>query len=263
MQNSNSLEKLSIHLIQVDLVWENREENIKTIQSEIEKLPEAANLVILPEMFSTGFTMKPELISESMTGATVEWMKEMAAKYNIALVGSIVIEEEKQYYNRLLFVTKDGILDTYDKRHLFSYAGEEKVYTAGIERKILNYKGWNICLQICYDLRFPVFCRNRGEYDLLVFVANWPESRIIAWDALLKARAIENICFVAGVNRIGNDKHDYYHNGHSQLLNYLGDYLVEPQEEAGSFQFEIQKQPLLDMRKILGFLNDADHFTLE
>ena len=263
MQNSNSLEKLSIHLIQVDLVWENREENIKTIQSEIEKLPEAANLVILPEMFSTGFTMKPELISESMTGATVEWMKEMAAKYNIALVGSIVIEEEKQYYNRLLFVTKDGILDTYDKRHLFSYAGEEKVYTAGIERKILNYKGWNICLQICYDLRFPVFCRNRGEYDLLVFVANWPESRIIAWDALLKARAIENICFVAGVNRIGNDKHNYYHNGHSQLLNYLGDYLVEPQEEAGSFQFEIQKQPLLDMRKILGFLNDADHFTLE
>ena len=263
MQNSNSLEKLSIHLIQVDLVWENREENIKTIQSEIEKLPEAANLVILPEMFSTGFTMKPELISESMTGATVEWMKEMAAKYNIALVGSIVIEEEKQYYNRLLFVTKDGILETYDKRHLFSYAGEEKVYTAGIERKILNYKGWNICLQICYDLRFPVFCRNRGEYDLLVFVANWPESRIIAWNALLKARAIENICFVAGVNRIGNDKHNYYHNGHSQLLNYLGDYLIEPQEEAGSFQFEIQKQPLLDMRKKLGFLNDADHFTLE
>ena len=160
MQNLNSSHSLSIHLIQVDLAWDNKEENLKTIQREIEKLPESAELVILPEMFSTGFTMKPELVAETMNGNTVEWMKEMAAKFDIAVVGSIVVSEDEKFYNRLLFVTKDGILDTYDKRHLFSYAGEDKVYTLGTERKIINYKGWNICLQICYDLRFPVFIRN-------------------------------------------------------------------------------------------------------
>ena len=263
MQNSNSVEKLSIHLIQVDLAWENKVENLTTIQREIENLPESADLVILPEMFSTGFTMKPDFVAETMSGKTVVWMKQMAAKFNIALVGSIVITEDEKFYNRLLFVTKDGILETYDKRHLFSYAGEEKVYTAGTERKIINYKGWNICLQICYDLRFPVFIRNHGEYDLLLFVANWPESRVVAWDALLKARAIENICYVAGVNRVGNDKHNYFHNGHSQLIDYLGEYLIKPQEKVGAFQYTIEKQPLLDVREKLGFLSDADHFTLE
>ncbi len=263
MQNLNSTEKLSIHLIQVALVWENKEENLKTIQLEIEKLPDSADLVILPEMFSTGFTMKPNFVAETMTGKTVEWMKQMAEKFDIALVGSIVIEEDKKFYNRLIFVTKDGILETYDKRHLFSYAGENEVYTAGKERKIINYKGWNICLQICYDLRFPVFTRNCGEYDLLLFVANWPESRILAWDTLLKARAIENICYVAGVNRVGNDKHNYYHNGHSQLIDYLGENLIQPQEEVETFQFTIEMQPLLDTREKLGFLNDADAFTLE
>ncbi len=263
MQNLNSTENLSIHLIQVNLVWENKEENIKTIQSEIEKLPDSADLVILPEMFSTGFTMKPELVAETMAGKTVVWMKEMAAKFNIALVGSIVIKEEKKFYNRLLFVTKDGLLETYDKKHLFSYAGEDEVYTAGSDRKIINYKGWNICLQICYDLRFPVFIRNHGEYDLLLFVANWPESRVVAWDALLKARAIENLCFVAGVNRVGYDAHEYHHNGHSQLIDCLGEYLIAPQEQAGSYQHTIEKQRLIDTRKKLGFLNDADTFTLE
>ena len=263
MQNSNSTTKLSIHLIQFDLAWENKEVNIKTIQSEIEKLPDSADLVILPEMFSTGFTMKPELVAETMTGKTVEWMKEMAARFEIALVGSIVIEEDEKFYNRLLFVTKDGVLETYDKRHLFSYASEDTVYTAGSARKIISYKGWNICLQICYDLRFPVFIRNHGEYDLLLFVANWPESRVIAWDALLKARAIENICFVAGVNRVGHDTHEYYHNGHSQLINYLGEYLIHPQEQSGSFQYTIEMQDLIDTRKKLGFLNDADSFILE
>ena len=263
MQNLNSTEKLSIHLIQVALVWENKEENLKTIQLEIEKLPNSADLVILPEMFSTGFTMKTNLVAETMTGKTVEWMKKMAAKFDIALVGSIVIDDEGKFYNRLLFISKDGILETYDKRHLFSYAGENEVYTAGKERKIINYKGWNICLQICYDLRFPVFIRNHGEYDLMLFVANWPESRILAWDTLLKARAIENICYVAGVNRVGNDKHKYYHNGHSQLIDYLGENLIQPQEEVGTFQFTIEMPPLLEMRKKLGFLNDADAFTLE
>ena len=263
MQNSNSTTKLSIHLIQFDLAWENKEVNIKTIQSEIEKLPDSADLVILPEMFSTGFTMKAELVAETMTGKTVEWMKEMAARFEIALVGSIVIEEDEKFYNRLLFVTKDGVLETYDKRHLFSYASEDRVYTAGSARKIISYKGWNICLQICYDLRFPVFIRNHGEYDLLLFVANWPESRVIAWDALLKARAIENICFVAGVNRVGHDTHEYYHNGHSQLINYLGEYLIHPQEQSGSFQYTIEMQDLIDTRKKLGFLNDADSFILE
>ena len=263
MQNLNSTEKLSIHLIQVDLAWENKEENVKTFQREIEKLPDSADLVILPEMFSTGFTMKPELVAETMNGKTVEWMKEMATKFDIALVGSIVIQEANNFYNRLLFVTKDGILETYNKRHLFSYAGEDEVYTAGKDRKIINYKGWNICLQICYDLRFPVFIRNHGEYDLLLFVANWPESRILAWETLLKARAIENLCYVAGVNRVGKDKHDYHHNGHSQLVDYLGGYVIEPQEEVGAFQFTIEKQLLLEMREKLGFLNDADTFTLE
>ena len=263
MQNLNSLKSLSIHLIQVDLAWENKEENLKNIQLEIEKIADSADVVILPEMFSTGFTMQPELVAETMAGKTVEWMKEVAITFEIALVGSIVIEERDKFYNRLLFITKDGILETYDKRHLFSYAGEDKVYTPGIDRKIINYKGWNICLQICYDLRFPVFIRNHGEYDLLLFVANWPESRVLAWDTLLKARAIENICYVAGVNRVGNDKHNYHHNGHSQLIDFLGDFLIEPQQEVGAFQFTIEKQPLLDIRKKLGFLNDADAFTLE
>lgn len=263
MQNSISVENLSIHLIQVDLIWENKPENIKSIQREIEKLPASADVVILPEMFSTGFTMKPELVAESMSGKTVDWMREMASKHQIALIGSLVIQENNNYYNRMLLVTKDGVLETYDKRHLFSYAGEDKVYTAGTERKIIKYKGWNICLQICYDLRFPVFTRNHGEYDLLLFVANWPEIRILAWDSLLKARAIENICYVAGVNRVGNDKHDFYHNGHSQLIDYLGKQLIKPQEKEGAFQFTIEKQPLLDTREKLGFLKDVDRFTLE
>lgn len=191
------------------------------------------------------------------------WLQHLAKAKNCAITGSLVIKENGNYYNRLVFVFPDGEIKHYDKRHLFSLAGESKEYTSGTEKLIVNYKGWKICPLICYDLRFPVFSRNSEDYDLLIYVANWPKARAIAWDSLLKARAIENMSYTIGINRIGKDENKNQYSGDSQVINCLGDYTLEPQQSDEVFIIELDKKSQDRNRKKFGFLTDADKFELK
>lgn len=252
---------MKISLIQTTLAWEDPAENRERFAQLINTIHET-DLIILPETFTTGFTMNAAGVAELMDGATVNWMKKMSAENNCAVTGSVVIGEGGRYYNRLLFVEPEGTIHTYDKRHLFTLAGEDKAYTKGVSRKIIEYRGWKICPMVCYDLRFPVFSRNTEDYDLLLYVANWPEPRIAAWDALLKARAIENMCYVAGVNRIGQDNNGHDYPGHSVVIDYLGHALGEAQEKDMVLTIVLRKDLLNDTREKFGFLNDRDNFTL-
>lgn len=253
---------MKISLVQTSLTWENAEANRNNFERLVNDIEGYTDIIVLPEMFATGFTMKPQLVAEPMDGETVSWMKEMAVAKDCAVTGSLVIEENGNYYNRLLFVLPDGEIKHYDKRHLFSLAGEDKAYSAGTERLILEYRGWKICTLVCYDLRFPVFSRNTEAFDLLLYVANWPSPRLVAWDSLLKARAIENMCYVAGVNRIGQDSNGHEYPGHSQLFDCLGASVIEPSAAEGVFTITLDKESMLETRKKLGFLNDRDRFTV-
>ena len=253
---------MKIALLQSDLAWENPAKNRAKFQSMIEKLPADVDLVVLPEMFSTGFSMNAEVVSEPMNGPTVSWLKSIAKDRNCALTGSIIITENNKFYNRLVFVLPNGELYSYDKRHLFSLANEAKIYTLGTEKLIINYRGFSICPLICYDLRFPVFSRNTTSYDLLLYVANWPTARLQAWDILLRARAVENLCYVVGVNRTGTDESAQDYTGHSQAIDYLGNYILEPKQESGAFIINIDKEKMLQTRLKLGFLDDLDRFEL-
>lgn len=253
---------MKIALVQSPLVWENAAANRNYFEEKINATASNADLIVLPEMFATGFTMNPNPVAETMQGETVSWMVALAKANNCAITGSLVITEQGNFYNRLLFVFPSGEIQTYDKRHLFSLAGEDKVYTSGEEKTIIEYKGFKICTLICYDLRFPVFSRNVEEYDVLIYVANWPKPRVIAWDSLLKARAIENMCYAIGVNRIGQDNNNLEYNGHSQAIDFLGNYVLEPQEKEAVFVVEIDKQAMLETRAKLNFLNDKDAFKL-
>jgi predicted amidohydrolase len=252
---------MKIALIQTRLEWENSSANRTRFSDKINSL-ENADLIVLPEMFSTGFTMHPSSVAESMDGETVTWMKKMAIEKGIAICGSVVISEQDKYYNRLLFVLPSGEIRKYDKRHLFTLAGEDKAYTAGTERLIVEYKGFRICPLICYDLRFPVFSRNTENYDLLLYVANWPEPRIAAWDTLLRARAIENMSFVLGVNRVGKDSNGHNYIGHSQAFDALGNSLLDASESDEILIVDLNKNALLETRQKFGFLNDRDAFTV-
>ncbi len=252
---------MKILLLQSSLVWENPKLNRQRFQDKINESV-GADLIVLPEMFTTGFTMNPKNIAETMQGETVLWMKHLAKSKNTALTGSLVIEENGKYYNRSLFVFPSGEIKHYDKRHLFTLAGEDKIYTSGNEKLIVDFKGWKICLLVCYDLRFPVFSRNSEDYDVLIYVANWPESRIFAWDSLLKARAIENMSYVIGVNRVGEDANENRYNGHSQVIDCLGNYIIAPSEGENVFTAELDKTTLLETRQKFGFLNDRDSFTV-
>ncbi|WP_396186454.1 amidohydrolase [Flavobacterium sp.] len=254
---------MKIALIQSSLVWENPKANRNNFEEKINAISEKADLIILPEMFTSGFTMNPKDVCEAMDGETVLWLKLIAKAKNSAITGSLIIKENNNYYNRLVFVFPSGEIQFYDKRHLFTLAGEEKIYTAGKEKLIIDYLGWKICPLICYDLRFPVFSRNAEDYDLLIYVANWPKTRINAWDILLQARAVENMCYTIGVNRTGVDANQYEYVGHSQVVDFLGNYILEPQEIEGVFIAELYKEKLLDTRNKLGFLNDRDSFELK
>lgn len=254
---------MKLALIQSSLFWENPEKNRKKLGEKINAISESVDLIVLPEMFTSGFTMQPNDVAETMQGETIAWLKHLAKTKNTAITGSLVITEKGNFYNRLVFVFPSGEIQFYDKRHLFTLAGEDEVYTAGSKKLIVEYKGWKICPLICYDLRFPVFARNVEEYDVLIYVANWPEIRIKAWDALLKARAIENMSYTIGVNRIGEDGSKFEYDGHSQVLNFLGDYLMEPVENKGVFIVELNKAELLLARKKFNFLNDRDSFVLK
>ena len=254
---------MQVLLIQAPLVWEKPKLNRNYFEECINAISEKVDLIVLPEMFTTGFTMNPSAVAETMQGETVVWIQSLAKAKNCAITGSIVIEENGNFYNRMLFVFPSGAIQHYDKRHLFTLAGEEKVYTAGTQKLIVEYLGWKICPLICYDLRFPVFSRNREEYDLLIYVASWPKVRTTAWDALLKARAIENVSYVVGVNRIGEDASGHNYVGHSQVVNCLGEYVVEPQESEAIFIVTLDKSKLSEIRQKFAFLNDKDTFEIK
>ena len=254
---------MKVAILQTDLVWENPIYNRLTIESKVLSSDKKFDLLVLPEMFTSGFTMHPERVAETMQGETIQWSKSLAKQKKIAIIGSLVIEEEGNYFNRLVFVTPKGEIQYYNKRHLFTLAGEEKVYTKGTEKVIFEFKDWKICPQICYDLRFPVFARNVEDYDLLVYVANWPKVRTQAWDALLKARAIENMSFVIGVNRVGKDANGHDYIGHSQVIDELGNELIAPFEESDLQVVSLNKKKMHETRTKLNFLNDKDAFELK
>lgn len=249
-------------LIQSPLFWENPIANRNYFEQKIKAITEKVDLIVLPEMFTSGFTMNPHAVAESMQGETIKWLQLMAKAKNSAITGSLIIKENDKFYNRLVFVFPSAEIQFYDKRHLFTLAGEDQVYAPGSNKLIVEYKGWKICPLICYDLRFPVFARNLEDYDLLIYVANWPKKRINAWDSLLKARAIENMAYTIGVNRIGFDALHHEYVGHSQVVDFLGNYLFEPQETEGVFYSVLDQKTMLETRRKMGFLGDKDLFKI-
>ena len=256
-------EELKISIIQSDLFWENPDANRLMFSEKINQISEKTDLIVLPEMFTTGFTMNAEPLAELENGKTLKWMKNHANKMNSAITGSIIISENDTFYNRLFFVYPNGDYKTYDKRHTFTLAKEHHTFTSGNERLILDLLGWKICPLICYDLRFPVWARNTEEYDVLLYVANWPERRITAWDALLKARSIENMTYCVGVNRTGKDGNGHQYIGHSAIYNVLGEQISTSHFEGNFIEtIELKKSHIETNRKHLQFLNDRDEFTL-
>lgn len=253
---------MKIALIQSGLYWEDALKNRNQFETKINKIDSDVDLVVLPEMFSTGFSMNASEVAETMQGETILWMQDLARNKKIAIAGSLIIKENDTFYNRFVFVFPSGEIQFYDKRHLFTLAGEDKVYTAGSKKQIVEYLGWKICLQVCYDLRFPVFARNVENYDLILYVANWPKVRVNAWDILLRARAVENLTYVVGVNRSGLDANNHQYNGHSQAVDFLGNYILEPQENEGIFTVELDKNNMLETRKKMDFLSDKDMFKI-
>lgn len=264
---SNSL---TCTIIQTALHWEDKAANLHMLEQKINSINQKTEIVILPEMFTTGFSMQPKLFAETMDGATISWMKQIAASKKIILTGSIIVEENNQYYNRLIWMLPNGTVGYYNKRHCFGFAGEDKHYTPGNKRLIASVKGWKINLQICYDLRFPVWARQNQaanenkepEYDLLLYVANWPERRNTAWKTLLAARAIENQAYVIGVNRVGNDGNNIYHSGDSLVVNPLGEIMYHKAHDEDIFTITLQKDELVEVRNKFPFLKDADSFHI-
>ena len=256
-------EQLYITLIQPDIVWEDKPANLQQYESMIAGIEGKKQIVVLPEMFSTGFSMAPERLAEPMDGHTVNWMVAMAAKNRCILAGSLMIEADGKYYNRMLWVQPDGKTGFYDKRHLFGYAGEDRHYSPGETRQIAQVNGWRINLQICYDLRFPVWARNLGDqYDVLLYVANWPEQRSLAWKTLLQARAIENMSYVVGVNRVGKDANGNNYTGDSSVFDPLGEKIWQHSNEVACHTVILEREALTKVRTNLPFLNDADKFML-
>lgn len=281
---------LTISLIQTHLHWENKPANLRMLEEKIMSIAEKTELVVLPEMFSTGFSMRPEELAETMEGETVQWMKRIAAQKKVILTGSVIIKEEAadgqvNYYNRLIWMLPNGQYGVYDKRHRFAYAGEDDHYTAGSKRLIASVKGWKINLLVCYDLRFPVWARQQTrnvstplniatatdtstslsagpEYDVLIYVANWPERRIQAWKTLLQARAIENQSYVVGANRVGDDGNNIHYSGESMIIDPLGEVLYTKKDEEDIYTITLEKTHLDSVREKFPFWKDADDFMI-
>ena len=254
--------KLNISLIQISLVWQEPQANRDNFEAHIQSLPET-DLVVLPEMFTTGFTMESEKLAEDMDGPSVTWMAELASSRQAVITGSLIIRTERGYVNRLVWMQPDGSYETYDKRHLFRLANEQEHYVQGYESPIFELKSWRIMPQICYDLRFPVWSRNTQNYDLLVNVANWPGKRKYAWQTLLRARAIENVCYVAAVNRIGRDGNGYDHSGDSVLLDFRGEELLRESDRELIATCQLNKSDLLEFRQSFPVHLDRDNFILK
>lgn len=252
---------MRINLVQARLHWRDPASNRAHLAAMIADAG-PADLHVLPETFTTGFLGDSKAQDEDMDGQTVAWLRQTAAEVNGAVCGSAVITDAAGRRNRWLLATPEGEINFYDKHHLFSYAGEDQRYVAGDQRVVFDFAGWRMCPQICYDLRFPVWCRNRGDYDLMIFVANWPAPRISAWDTLLRARAIENQCVVIGVNRVGEDGRGTPYPGHSACYGPLGEALIEPWTEEGCRQATLDLQRVREIRADFPFAAEADAFTL-
>ncbi|WP_462251732.1 amidohydrolase [Ferruginibacter sp.] len=258
---------LTITTIQSNLFWEDKQANMQMLQQKIDSITDKTEIVILPEMFTTGFSMQPSLFAETMDGETMEWMKMVSNKNGIVLTGSVMIEDEGKYFNRLIWMLPNGQFGYYDKRHLFGYGEEDKHYSSGNKRLIASVKGWKINLQVCYDLRFPVWARQQPkdgapEYDVLIYVANWPERRSHAWKTLLCARAIENQCYIIGVNRVGDDAKNIHYSGNSLVIDPMGQVLYHMADEEDINTITLSKEKLEEVRTRFPFLNDADDFTI-
>ena len=255
-------------LIQTALHWEDKSASLKMLAEKIAAITQPTHVVILPEMFSTGFSMKPEVLAEPMDGPTVRWMQQTAAAKKVILAGSLIIEEDGRYYNRAIWMQPNGRYGCYNKRHLFRYAGEDAHYTAGTQRFIASVNGWKAALLVCYDLRFPAWSRqqfhtgNAFEYDVLIYVANWPQRRNTAWKTLLQARAIENQCYVIGVNRVGEDGNGIYHSGDSMVIDPLGEILYQKPDAEDLFTITLEKENLNNIRNKFPFWRDADAFEI-
>lgn len=256
---------MRISIIQDTIYWADKDANLQKTENQLIALSGQTDLVVLPEMFTTGFCTDQLDLAESMEGTTVQALKKWAVTYQLALTGSFIATEKEQIFNRAFFVFPSGEIQTADKRHLFTMGGEQKYFAAGDKRMIVNYCGFNICVLVCYDVRFPVWARNvNNEYDLLLYVANFPHRRITEWDILLKARAVENQAYVCGVNRVGVDGLGIEYSGHSTLLDYKGKTLLTFDDNETSIQtFELQQEPLARYRNGFAVWRDADGFELK
>lgn len=256
------MNNLIITTVQTELVWEDIEANLAQLTKKLSQLIQTADIIILPEMFTTGFSMNPSKLAEIPNGRTLAWLKQQAATTNAVITGSYIVKENNRFYNRLIWMEPNGEFQVYDKKHLFSLSAEPKHYTAGKKRLIVNHKGWKICPLICFDLRFPVWSRNTEAYDLLIYVANWPEKRAHHWRSLLMGRAIENQVYTVGVNRVGMDGHELYHSGDTSIIDYNGSILMHAAHVESITTIELDYQKQQDFRQQLQFLADRDAFKL-
>ena len=261
------MNNLSVTTIQTNLHWEDKNANLQMLEEKINTLHQG-EIVVLPEMFSTGFSMNPQALAETMDGLTIQWMKAIATSKKVILTGSIMVKEDGRFFNRLIWMLPNGTYGYYDKRHLFAYAGEQNHYTPGEKRLVAQVKGWRILLLICYDLRFPVWSRqqvknNAMEFDAIFYVANWPEKRCIAWRTLLQARAIENQCYVVGVNRVGNDGNGIYHSGDTSVIDPLGEIIYHENNKEAIATHMLNARHLEDIRLKLPFWKDGDIFAIQ
>jgi len=253
-------QNLNLSLVQSNLFWEDVDKNLLHFEELISTISET-DIILLPEMFNTAFSIRATHLVEQMDGETVNWMKEISKNKNCAITGSLMIKEKGKVYNRLVWISKNGEIHTYNKHHLFK---QEKSITKGEGRLIVEIEGWKICPLICYDLRFPVFSRNDVDYDLLIYLANWPVKRIDAWDTLLKARAIENQCYTVGVNRVGEDGNGIFCNGHSAVFDAFGkEVLSSTENKEEVLQISLSLDDLKLKRRQMNFLQDRDDFTLQ
>lgn len=254
---------LTVVALQTELKWQDAEANRRHFESQMTALKDV-DLVVLPEMFNNGFSMSSQRIAELVNGPTLAWMQTQAKRLDAAVTGSIAVQDNGHFYNRMYWVTPDGHVQHYDKRHLFRMAGEDKRYSPGKQRVVVTWRGLRFCLQVCYDLRFPVFSRQRGDYDVLIYVANWPGARAHAWKTLLPARAVENQCFVVGVNRVGKDGNDHDYSGDSVIYDFLGQPLASAEPgEPKALRAELDGEALRKFRETFPAGLDADGFVLD
>lgn len=254
---------LKITTFQAYLFWENIDKNLQNLSLRLSGIREKTDLIILPEMFNTGFSMNTAALAEETNGKTMKWMLQQAERFDCVVTGSLIIKEKNKYYNRLIWMRPDGSFEKYDKRHLFAMGKEDDYYTPGKDKLIVELNGWKICPVICYDLRFPVWLRNKNpEYDLLLIVANWPEKRSLHWRTLIPARAVENLSYVVGVNRVGHDGNEIYHSGDSMCIDPNGKTVYYKPNDEDLYTFSISLEEVIKARRLFPFLRDADNFNL-